>query len=106
MKHHTKEQVVEEQVHFCLYFLVTVHHCSGQELNQSRNLEAGTDAEALEECFLLAYWLCSSWQNLGGRQMWDPHNTVIIATINAVTHEFHVKEESCPVVRQNVITPS
>jgi hypothetical protein len=29
-----------------------------QELKQGRNLETGADAEAMEECFLLA---CLSW---------------------------------------------
>jgi hypothetical protein len=42
---------------FSLLFHITVHHQrkSGQELNQNRNLEAGTNAEAMEEYCLLAY---------------------------------------------------
>jgi hypothetical protein len=45
---------------FSLCFHITVHHQrqSGQELIQSRNLEAGTDAEVMEECCLL---VCSLW---------------------------------------------
>ena len=36
-------------------FHITVHHQKpcGQELKQSKNLEAGADAEAMEECCLL-----------------------------------------------------
>ena len=41
---------------FSSYFHITVHHRrkSEQKLQQSRNLEAGADAEATEECCLLA----------------------------------------------------
>ena len=46
---------------FNLYFLIATHYQkkSGQELKQGRNLEAGTDAEAVEECCFLAWspWL-------------------------------------------------
>jgi hypothetical protein len=37
---------------FGLHFHITVHHQRklGQELKQGRNLEAGADAEAIEEC--------------------------------------------------------
>jgi hypothetical protein len=43
-----------------LHFHITVHHQkgSGQELKQGRNLEAGTDAEAMEGWCSLA---CSPW---------------------------------------------
>jgi hypothetical protein len=39
-----------------LHFRITVHHQkkSGQELKQSRNLETGADAEAMEGSCLLA----------------------------------------------------
>ena len=45
---------------FSLHFRVAVHHQrkSGQELTQSRNLEAGADAEDMEGCCLLA---CFPW---------------------------------------------
>ena len=45
---------------FGLYFLITVYHQkkSGQELKEGRTLEAGADAEATEECCLLA---CFPW---------------------------------------------
>jgi hypothetical protein len=45
---------------FGLYVHITLHHQrkSGQELKQGRNLEAGVDADATEECCLLA---CSPW---------------------------------------------
>jgi hypothetical protein len=53
----TKKQVGEERVClFSLHFHTAVHHQkkSGLELTQSRNLEAGVDAEAMEGCSLLA----------------------------------------------------
>ena len=45
---------------FGLPFHVAVHHwrMSGQELKHGRNLEAGADAEAIEECCLLACSAC------------------------------------------------
>jgi hypothetical protein len=41
---------------FDLLFYIIVHHqmMSGQELKQDRNLETGTDEEAMQECCLLA----------------------------------------------------
>jgi hypothetical protein len=44
---------------FRLHFHAPVHHQrkSEQELTQGRNLEAGVDAETMEECCLLAYFL-------------------------------------------------
>jgi hypothetical protein len=51
----------QERVYFSLQFPITVHHCgkSQQELRQGRNLEAGTDAEAMEGgvCLLACPWL-------------------------------------------------
>jgi hypothetical protein len=43
---------------FSLYFHIAAHHKRKleQELTQGRNLEAGADAEAMEECCLLAYF--------------------------------------------------
>ena len=57
-KHVTKETWGENDL-FGSHFHVTVHHQrkSGRELKQSRNLESGADAEAMEGCWLLA---CSS----------------------------------------------
>jgi hypothetical protein len=48
---------------FGLYVHITVHPRgkSGQELKQYGNLEAGADAEAMEECCLLVF---SSWLGL------------------------------------------
>ena len=43
---------------FGLYIHITVQRKSGQELKQGRNLEAGADAEAMEECCLL---MCFLW---------------------------------------------
>jgi hypothetical protein len=45
---------------FSLHFHIGVHHQrkSGQALKQGRNLEAGADAEAMEECCLLT---CFPW---------------------------------------------
>jgi len=45
---------------FDLDFHISVHHQRklGQELKWGKNLEAGADAEAMEECCLLA---CFSW---------------------------------------------
>ena len=58
-KHH-KQATWEGKGLFCLGSHIIVHHWrkSGQELKQGRNLEAGADAEAMEECCLL---VCSSW---------------------------------------------
>jgi hypothetical protein len=51
----TKNQAGKE-ITFTLYFHIIVHHWRklGQELKQGRNLEAGADSEAMEECYLLA----------------------------------------------------
>ena len=35
---------------------------SGQELKQDRNLEAGADAEAMEECISLLLMACSAYK--------------------------------------------
>jgi hypothetical protein len=52
----TKKQVGEERVYSAYTFHIVVHHQrkSGQEHTQDRNLEAGVDAEAMEECCLLS----------------------------------------------------
>lgn len=55
MKHPDQKQLEEERVSLGLHFSIRK---SGQELKQGRNLKAGTDVEAMEECCLLA---CSSW---------------------------------------------
>jgi hypothetical protein len=53
-KHHVKRQMEEERVYFILHILTIVHYegRSGAEA-QVRNLEAGTDAEAMKEHNLL-----------------------------------------------------
>jgi hypothetical protein len=45
---------------FSLHFHIAVYHQrkSGQEVTLGRNLEAGADAEAVEECCLLACFPC------------------------------------------------
>ena len=60
-KPYDQKEVEKERV--CMtftYFQIVVPHLRkpGQELKQSCNLEAGADAEVMEECCLLA---CSSW---------------------------------------------
>ena len=51
----TKKQVVEERVYSAYIFTLLYHQRkSAQELTQGRNLEAGVDAEAMEESYLLA----------------------------------------------------
>jgi hypothetical protein len=52
----TKKQVGEERVYSAYTFHIAVPHQrkSGQELTQGRNLGAGVDAEAMEECCLQA----------------------------------------------------
>ena len=54
MKHHDQSKL--ENIGFVLHFHIVVHHWrkSGQELKESRNLEAGADAEAMEGSSLLA----------------------------------------------------
>jgi hypothetical protein len=56
MEHHDPKQLGKEGVLFLLYSHITVYYPrkSGQELKQVKNLEAGADAEAMEECCLLA----------------------------------------------------
>ena len=56
MKENEEEANREEKGLFVLHFRVIVHHWrkSGQELKQGWNLEAGADAETMEECCLLA----------------------------------------------------
>jgi hypothetical protein len=51
IKHYDQKQLGEERVYFILSLQSTV------EGSQGRNLEAGTEAEAMEECCFLA---CSS----------------------------------------------
>ena len=59
MKHHGQKQHGEEGVYLPSMSEVTVYlGKSGQELKQGRDLEVGADAEAIEECCLLA---CSLW---------------------------------------------
>jgi hypothetical protein len=57
-KHHDQEASWGGKSLFSLHFHTAVHHQrkSGQELTQGRNLEAGADAEAMENA---AYWLAS-----------------------------------------------
>ena len=50
----TKKQPGEERVYLPLRFTSLFNHLSNSELKQSRNLEAGADAEAMEGA---AYWL-------------------------------------------------
>jgi hypothetical protein len=59
-KHHNQETSWGGKGLFSLHFYIVVHHQrkSGQELTQGRNLEARTDAEAMEECCLLD---CFPW---------------------------------------------
>jgi hypothetical protein len=60
MKHHDQKASWGGKGLFSLHFHIAVRHQrkSGQELTQGRNLEAGADADALEECCLLA---CFPW---------------------------------------------
>ena len=50
MKHHDQSDFGGKGL-FCLRFHITGHHQrkSGQELKQCRNMEAGTDTEAMED---------------------------------------------------------
>jgi hypothetical protein len=52
----TKSNLERKRVYFKLCFQITIHPWgkSGQELKQVRNLKPGTEAEAMEECCLLA----------------------------------------------------
>jgi hypothetical protein len=55
MKHQGQKQVGEEKVYLAYTCtLQPIIEGTGQELKQSRNLEAGVDAEAMEGCCLLA----------------------------------------------------
>ena len=59
MTHHNQKELKKGRT--CLVYTSTiVYHPrkSGQELTQGRNLKAGADAEAMEECCFLTY---SSW---------------------------------------------
>jgi hypothetical protein len=60
MKHHDPNASLGGKGLFSLNFHITVHHQrkSGLELKQGRNLEAGADTAAMEECCLLA---CFPW---------------------------------------------
>jgi hypothetical protein len=60
IKHYDHEASCGGKGLFSLHFHIAVHHQrkSGQELTQGRNLEAGADAEAMEECCLLD---CFPW---------------------------------------------
>ena len=57
-KHHDQEASCGEKSLFSLHFHIAVLHQrkSGLELTQGRNLEAGTDAEAMEEFCLLDFF--------------------------------------------------
>jgi hypothetical protein len=59
-KHHDQEASWGGKDSFSLYFHIAVHHQwkSGQKLTQNSNLEARVEAEAMEECCLLA---CFPW---------------------------------------------
>jgi hypothetical protein len=58
-KHHDQEASWGVKGLFNLYFIADYHRKeSGLELTWVRNLEAGADAEAMEECCLLA---CFPW---------------------------------------------
>jgi hypothetical protein len=53
IQHQTQTQFGEEGfISLIFNTYITVHHWRklGQELTQGRNLEAGADAEAMEEC--------------------------------------------------------
>jgi hypothetical protein len=56
MKHHGQKASWEEKSLFGRHLHITTHHWRklGQELEQSRDLEAGADTEAMEKCSLLA----------------------------------------------------
>jgi hypothetical protein len=58
MKCHDQKESCGGKVLFGLHFQTTTHHWqkSGQELKQGWNLEAGTEAEAMDGA---AYWLAS-----------------------------------------------
>lgn len=54
------KQLEEETIHFSIQSQSTAHYLeeSGQEFQQGKNLEAGTEAEAMEKYSLLA---CPPW---------------------------------------------
>jgi hypothetical protein len=56
-KHHDQEASWRGKGLLSLHFHIAVHH-EGQGLTQSKNLEAGADAEAMEGCYLLE---CFPW---------------------------------------------
>jgi hypothetical protein len=64
VKHHGPKTSWEGQGLYGLHFQFTIYHWkkSGQELEQGWNLEAGADAEAMEEgCSLACFpWLAQS----------------------------------------------
>ena len=57
-KHHHLKRLLEAGVYWTSTSESVTEGLSGQELKQGWNLEAGADAEAMEECFLLTF---SSW---------------------------------------------
>jgi hypothetical protein len=63
---------------FGLHFHSIIKSKSGQEFKQGRNLQAGADAEATEQCYLLAYslWLAQPafLQNPGPPAWGGTHN--------------------------------
>lgn len=64
-KDHDLKQHGEKRVYFLLNFQVTAYH-RGQDRNSSRDLEAGNDAETIEEGCLLS---CSAWFLIPSRTM-------------------------------------
>lgn len=67
-----QQQNDQKQVRVGLHFQVIVRHWrkSGQEFKQGRNLEAGTDAQAMEKYYYwlflhgsIAYFLIEPWSN-------------------------------------------
>lgn len=54
----TKNTTWEERGVFGLCLYITVHHCPEGSFKQNKNLEAGADAEVMEERSL---WACSPW---------------------------------------------
>jgi hypothetical protein len=58
-KHHDQEASCRGKGLFSLHFHIAIYQRkTGQKLKQGRNLEAGADAETMEECFLL---ICFPW---------------------------------------------
>jgi hypothetical protein len=60
MKHHSQKQLGEDRVYLAYTFtsLLIIKGSQDRNSDLGRNLKAGTDAEAMEGCCLLA---CFSW---------------------------------------------